>query len=601
MKRWIALKKIMPLLLAAILLFLSRPALAEEERPVLTIGDTKDRSKERVDGEDQLGMWQYLEDQIGMEIQFVYLTPEEYSTTMLSGNLPDIMITNNNLSEIRDKGLALNIDPYLEEYAPNLLQGEVGIAYRVIKEINKDDGFWFIPEQIGINGAGYHNQAYNRGFVVRWDYYKELGYPPINNEDDYLRVLMQMHDNHPYTEEGYPTYLFGIDNHTGYATAFRSEVSLDYWAAFKYQNNIFTNEIFDGYTDPDHSMWWTSMEWYNKLYQAGKDDGSFDIESFYQTIAQHDAKCARGQYLGLHNGKSSFYSASVEKDPDTLAGYGTVPSAGMNYYTNVNQLIGNGSAYMWFISANTPHKEAALKLINYMADPYFLREAAVGRQGETWDYDEEGKPQLNEYGQAQLDEYTQGNASPDNYYYQWGVYGGLTDRWPMLLRLATHPDGYPLDFVTTTREYMINNMTNNISKDICEHYGVELPTDAHYELGMLDFRNDCGEAITASLSSLNREKLQTLKEADEIMESTWRDLVVAETQEEFNRIREETIQRVIETGEPEVFRDYQKMWDAAASVIVPMSQEVQRSRGVEPYGPEDYTGRFKEASVEERP
>ena len=123
----------------------------------------------------------------------------------------------------------------------------------------------------------------------------------------------------------------------------------------------------------------------------------------------------------------------------------------------------------------------------------------------------------------------------------------------MLLRLATHPDGYPLDFVTTTREYMINNMTNNISKDICEHYGVELPTDAHYELGMLDFRNDCGEAITASLSSLNREKLQTLKEADEIMESTWRDLVVAETQEEFNRIRE------------------------------------------------DYTGRFKEASVEERP
>lgn len=309
MKRWIALKKIMPLLLAAILLFLSRPALAEEERPVLTIGDTKDRSKERVDGEDQLGMWQYLEDQIGMEIQFVYLTPEEYSTTMLSGNLPDIMITNNNLSEIRDKGLALNIDPYLEEYAPNLLQGEVGIAYRVIKEINKDDGFWFIPEQIGINGAGYHNQAYNRGFVVRWDYYKELGYPPINNEDDYLRVLMQMHDNHPYTEEGYPTYLFGIDNHTGYATAFRSEVSLDYWAAFKYQNNIFTNEIFDGYTDPDHSMWWTSMEWYNKLYQAGKDDGSFDIESFYQTIAQHDAKCARGQYLGLHNGKSSFYEA----------------------------------------------------------------------------------------------------------------------------------------------------------------------------------------------------------------------------------------------------------------------------------------------------
>jgi hypothetical protein len=38
-----------------------------------------------------------------------------------------------------------------------------------------------------------------RGYVVRWDYYKELGYPPINNEDDYLSVLQQMHENHPFT------------------------------------------------------------------------------------------------------------------------------------------------------------------------------------------------------------------------------------------------------------------------------------------------------------------------------------------------------------------------------------------------------------------
>ena len=591
-------------MLTAFLLLMSypaaRPSLAEE-RPVLTIGDTADRSGARVSGPDQLGMWQYLEDQIGVEIQYVYVTSEEYSTMMNSGKLPDIMITNNNLSEIREKGLALNIDPYVEEYAPNLLRGDVGLAYRIIKQINHDEnGFWFIPEGIGINGAGYHKQEYNRGYVVRWDYYKELGYPPINNEDDYLNVLKQMHANHPFTEDGYPTYLFGIDNHTGYATAFRAEVSLDYWGAFKYQNNIFTNEIYDGYTDPDHSMWWTSMAWYNKLYHAGKDDGSFDMESFYQTLTQHDEKCARGQYLGLHNGKRTFYEASLKKDPDTLAGYGTVPSAGMNYYTNVNQLLGNGSAFMWFISANSPHKEAALKLINFMADPVFLREAAVGRQGETWDYDENGVPRLNEYGQAQLDEYTQGNPGPDNYYVQWGVYGGLTDRWPMLLKQSKHPDGYPLDFVTTTREYMISSMTNNISKDICAHYGVELPTDAHYRLGALDFRNDCGEAISASLSSLGMEQQQILKEADAIMESTWRDACVAETEEDFIRIRNETIQRVIEVGEPEVFREYKQMWDAAAAVIVPLSHEVQRSRGVEPYTPEDYGSRFAGSTEEEQ-
>ena len=129
---------------------------------------------------------------------------------------------------------------------------------------------------------------------------------------------------------------------------------------------------------------------------------------------------------------------------------------------------------------------------------------------------------------------------------------------------------------------------------------MELPADAHYKLGALDFRNDCGEAITASLSRLGQDQLQILKEADAIMESTWIDACVAETEEDFIRIRDETIQRVIETGEPEVFREYKQMWDAAAAIIVPLSHEVQRARGVEPYTPEDYEGRIAQDTKEEQ-
>ncbi len=72
-------------------------------------------------------------------------------------------------------------------------------------------------------------------------------------------------------------------------------------------------------------------------------------------------------------------------------------------------------------------------------------------------------------------------------------------------------------------------MTNNISLDICEHYGVELPTDAHYKAGGLDFRNDCGEAISSSISSLNRDQLHILTEAEGILDNVLVDLVLAET------------------------------------------------------------------------
>ena len=583
------MKRILLFLLAASLsLVLLCPA-GGEERIVLTIGDLNNRTGGHFDEANKLGMWKYLEDLLGVEIQYVYMSPEEYASGLATGNLPDIVATYNNLSMILENGVALNADPYLEEYVPNFLQGDARRSYDVFRQLgNEDGGFYFFPGRIGYNGVGYSNNAGNRGYTVRWDYYKELGYPPINNEDDYLNVLLQMHANHPYTEEGYPTYLFGTNTFSGYSTAFRAEVSLDYWAAYKYQNNIFTNEIFDGYTDPEHSMWWTSMAWFNKLYRAGKDDGSFDMEFFTQSQDQYNVKCSRGQYLGLQNVKSSFYDDQVKKNPDTLAGYGTVPTAATNLYTNVYQLLGNGSLYMSFISANSPHQEEALRLYNYMCDADFLRELMLGRRGVTWDYDEEGVPRLNEYGQEQLDAYETGSASKDNYYARWGGISAIPSNWPILRDNAPHPDGYPLDFATISREYAEATMTNNISRDICEHYGVELPSDAHYKAGGLDFRNDCGEAITSCMNSLNRDQLQILADAEAVLENVWVDLTLAETDEEWNELRDETIRKLVGLGEPEVFQAYRKQWDAAAAVIVPLVQEAQRANGIEPYTPEQY-------------
>ena len=325
------MKRILAILLSAsVLLALLLPwtGSAEGEREILTIGETTKRSSTRMSGENQLGIWKYLEEKLNVEFRYVYMSEEDYAAALASGNLPDIVTTENNLAEILENGVALNVEPYLEEFVPNFLQGETRRAYDVIKQLmSGDGGFYFFPDRIGYNGVGYSNAPYNRGYIVRWDYYKELGYPPINSEDDYLDVLQRMHANHPFTEDGYPTYLFGTDNHAGYSTAFRAEVSLDYWAAYKYQNNIFTNEIYDGYTDPEHSMWWSSMAWFNKLYRAGKADGSFDMELFTQTSEQYEIKCARGQYLGLHQGKDSLNNGKAAEDPDTLTGYGTVPTA----------------------------------------------------------------------------------------------------------------------------------------------------------------------------------------------------------------------------------------------------------------------------------
>ena len=563
---------------------------ASKDRVVLTIGDVSTRSGNRYN--ENMGMWQYLADKVGVEIKYEYMEPVSYNARLASGDLPDIVATQNNLSTILENGVALDADPYLEKYVPNLLKGDARLTYDVFKQLRGEEGgFYFFPAKIGYNGIGFDNEASTRGYIVRWDYYKELGYPAINNEDDYLNVLKQMYERHPYTEEGYPTYLYGTDNFSGYDTAFRSELSLDFWVAHKYQNNIFTNEIYDGYTDPDHSMWWAVMEWQNKLYRAGKENGSYDMDLFTQSVEQFEAKCKRGQYLGIHSVKKMLYEDKIKKDPDTLAGYYMVPTAATNYYTNVYQLLGNGSGYMWFISKNTRHKEEALKLFNYMSDPDFVRELTLGRRGETWDYDEDGVPKMNEYGQEQLDAYKSGSKDPENYFVKWGSFDKMPSNWPILRDNMMHPDGYPVDFATITREYKEKTMSNNISRDVCEHYGVDLPTDAFYKAGGMDFRNDCGEAISSCMSSLKRDQLNILSEAEWILQNAQVDLILSDTDEEWEAIRDETIRELVEIGEPEVFKAYQKMWNDAAAVIVPLVQEAQIKNGVDPYKPEEYADR----------
>ena len=47
------------------------------------------------------------------------------------------------------------------------------------------------------------------------------------------------------------------------------------------------------------------------------------------------------------------------------------------------------------------------------------------------------------------------------------------------------------------------------------------------------------------------------------------DLILAETDEEWETLRDETIRKLIELDEPAVFEEYRKMWnDAAGSVVV---------------------------------
>ena len=69
---------------------------AAGDRVVLTIADMSTRSGNRYNGE--MGMWRYLAERLGVEIRYDYISPQEYAARLASGDLPDIVATDKNLS-----------------------------------------------------------------------------------------------------------------------------------------------------------------------------------------------------------------------------------------------------------------------------------------------------------------------------------------------------------------------------------------------------------------------------------------------------------------------------------------------------------------------
>lgn len=89
----------------------ARESSSAEKRVILTIGDKTSRSGNRYN--KNLGLWQYLADLVGVEIRYVYLSQEDYDAGLASGDLPDIVATDKNLSRILENGVALDADPVL--------------------------------------------------------------------------------------------------------------------------------------------------------------------------------------------------------------------------------------------------------------------------------------------------------------------------------------------------------------------------------------------------------------------------------------------------------------------------------------------------------
>jgi hypothetical protein len=514
------------------------------------------------------GIWQDIQDRANVKVDYSYYDVDKMSLMMASGDLTDIVLTNQRfLSNIFAGKMAMNLDPILESHIPNALLD----MYKTRNEMLRlflgggDGGLYILSPGLGPENSGGMDSNY-RGYAVRWDYYKEIGAPPIDNDDQFVEAIKAMAARHPVAEDGRKIWGIGIQNDLNYFYVHGIlTANLNPWTILtsQYMGHFVTNEIHNGYTDTNQSAYWNDMKLWNKIHRAGL----FDPDSFTMTTDELTAKQAAGLYVATAYRTDAMYNEMRKKDPNTMAGFMLVPSAGTAVFAGKPLVMGNAPDDSMFIYSKSKNWEAAARLLNVMQDPDIIRTIYSGYKGLHWDYDADGNPYL-------FDNIIEGVAGNTDEYLKLGVidpprqfiFGQPT---------SVNPDGHYNDLFREPNFRQKRLGLSPIFLDYADFYGVSYPSAAmlkNVELGRtIDMSRDFVQLISVGLTDVPLDIERIIQNLNTIIYRSLPKLITAESDAAFRTAQQQVLDELKAAGEPSAWEwvrtNYNKYKELTEPVI----------------------------------
>lgn len=148
---------------------------------------------------------QEMANKIGVKLSIIEADTDKYNVMLASGDGFDLILApTNKFTELIEGNIVQPMDSYLEAYGQDMTANVADtVEFSKGAWSNGTGSLYFMPMQVGVDSNGAYQQM---GLLTRWDYYKEMGYPEINNLDDWLALLADMQAAHPTTEDGLPVY-----------------------------------------------------------------------------------------------------------------------------------------------------------------------------------------------------------------------------------------------------------------------------------------------------------------------------------------------------------------------------------------------------------
>lgn len=482
-----------------------------------------------------------------------------YQTRAAAGDVGDLIIVNTTggkLADLIDAGLVLDLSQYL---SGSELLDTYPDAVNAIREFTGTEELYAIPGMISSRSATTVSAAIESsyGTYVRWDYYKELGYPEMDTLYDLLDVLEEMQALARVEEERDDIYAFSF--FADWDGAMMNNAKQP-GCLFGYDEMGFV--LTKGDTGETQSILDTESYYMKalKLFNEAERRGLVDPESRTQTYGELAVKYREGRILFSfwpwlcesmyntveHTEEGKGYRFAPVRDLKVLE-YGCYPEG----YMNGVICIGSG--------AEDPERLA--DFIDWLYSPEGVEineqaNGAAGPEGLTWMTDDDGLPFLTDFGMSALP--SNDAKVPD----EWG--GGL---WSEGISCLNFQAVNPGDVDPTTGESYnyqlwkpsaIGGAEDALLSDWRAFMGAE-NTIEYLEA------HDMLVVAPGSTYSMPKDDVETAAARNElksvIVNSSW-DMVFAPSEEEFLSIRDAMIASAEHLGYEEVLQvDFQNAAD----------------------------------------
>ena len=462
-----------------------------------------------------------------------------YQTRSANGNLGDLILINADKSKLKDMvqaDLLYDMTDLIKD-CDNL--SNYSDAIKACSELAGKDGTWAVPSEITQGDPTEPSEASDptNAPSIRWDVYKEIGYPQMSTLEDLLDVGEQMQKADPTSDSGKQTYMFSwfkdwdgdtMQNATGIAALYGYRAVSGF--AFGKSDGSDVQSAIDS-----DSVYVRALKF---MYEANKR-GLVDPESTTQNFDTLASKYTDGQVLyslwpwlgsGYYNTADNIaagkgFQSAVIDDMQCL-GYGGSPLGKM---TNTI-MIGS--------KAQDPQRLA--DFIDWLYSPEGIEMSATqtggacGPEGLTWEMGDDGQPKLTDFGvKAFVDIDDTLQVSDD-----WGGgtwKDGISALNYKAVGMTAKNQENGMCYNYQTWDDYLERTASPLSEDWAAHFGVDKTTTA------IDYLDSVGKIITEPGTNYAVPEystdIATIKEqcAQVILEKSWQ-MAFASSDEEFDSL-----------------------------------------------------------------